>query len=115
MTISEKNDLLDSLSICYNRVNYLKVLAEEKNDSDTASQLDRRKSRLKTEIDGLLQDLYADWIGDAASLKNNIDDNNKKLNDCIADIEKDITIADNIVKAVGYVDQVITLAAGLVK
>ena len=115
MTISEKNELLDKLSICYNRVNYLKILAEEKKSSpDVITQIDRRKNRLKTEIDMLLRDLYTNWIGDAVQLKKSVDNSNKGLNQCITDIEKDISIAQNIMKALGYVDDVIKLAGGLV-
>ena len=114
MTISEKNVLLDNLSVCYNRVNYLKIKAEEKNQPDTAAQFERRKSRLKNEIDGLLRDLYASWIGDAAQLTTKLTASNKDLNACIADIEKDIKFAENVVKALGYVDDVIKIAADLV-
>ena len=68
MTISEKNELLDNMSICYNRINYLKIISEEKSQPDMTAQLERRKNRLKIEIDGLLRDLYASWIGDVAQL-----------------------------------------------
>jgi hypothetical protein len=116
MTILEKNELLDSLSTHYNRVNYLKILAEEKNSSpDVIGQIERRKTRLKTEIDMLLKDLYADWIGDAAQLKKSVDNGNQGLNGCIANIEKDIGTAQQIVKALGYVDSVIELAGDLLK
>lgn len=114
MTISEKNELLDNMSICYNRINYLKIISEEKSQPDMTAQLERRKNRLKIEIDGLLQDLYASWIGDAAQIKTNITNTNKELNRCIAEIEKDINFAQNIIKALGYVDDVIKVAADLV-
>jgi len=115
MTISEKNELLDTLSIRYNRVNYLKILAGEKKSSpDVIKQIEQRKNRLKTEIDKLLRDLYLNWIGDAAQLKNSLDSKNKEVNQCIADIEKDIHIAQNIVKVLGYVDDVINIAAALI-
>ncbi|MFZ3091163.1 MAG: hypothetical protein WA240_11145 [Nitrospirota bacterium] len=114
MTISEKNELLDNMSICYNRINYLKIISEEKNQPDMTAQLERRKNRLKIEIDGLLRDLYATWIGDAAQLENKLTNTNKELNSCIAEIEKDINFAQNIVKALGYVDDVIKVAADLV-
>ncbi|MGJ8654498.1 MAG: hypothetical protein ACSHX8_14655 [Opitutaceae bacterium] len=114
MKISDKNILLDKLSISYNRTNYLKILCEEEGLLDQALKLERRRSRLKLEIDALLRDLYQDWIGDAKSLKGNIDGSNKKLKEAIKDIEKKIKIAQNIVKAVGYIDDVIKVATDLV-
>jgi len=116
MTISEKNELLDKLSTHYNRVNYLKLLAKEKNASpDVIGQIEQRKTKLKAKIDMLLEDLYANWIGNAAQLKKSVDSGNQGLNGCIADIEKDINIAKRIVEALGYVDDVIKLAEGLLK
>ena len=116
MTISEKNELLDSLSTHYTRVNYLKILAEEKNGSpDVIAQIERRKIRLKTEIDMLLKDLYANWIGDAAQLKRSVDSGNQGLNKCIADIEGNINVAQEITEALHYVDDVINFAGDLLK
>ena len=116
MTISEKNELVDNLSTHYARLNYLKIFAEEKNGSpDAIAQIERSKTRLKTEIDMLLKDLYANWMGDAAQLKRRVDSSNQGLNRCIADIEKDINVAQKIVEALGYVDDVINLAGDLLK
>ena len=56
MTATEKNLLLDRLSVCYNRTNYLKIVCEENKALDEAAQFDRRKARLRIEIDGLLRD-----------------------------------------------------------
>ena len=116
MTISEKNELLDNLSTHYNRVNYLKTLAEGKNSSpDVIARIERRKTRLKTEIDMLLKDLYANWIGDAAQLKRSVDSGNQGLNKCIADIEGNINVAQEITEALHYVDDVINFAGDLLK
>lgn len=115
MTIDEKNELLDNLSTCYNRVNYLEILAQEKGSGpDVIAQIGRRKSRLRNEIDMLLNDLYTQWIGDATQLKSNISDNNNNLNQCIAKITKDVSTAQNIVKALSYVDNVVKFASAFV-
>lgn len=115
MTSKEKNELLDKLSVCYNRTNYCKILCEEKGKEDEAAKLERRKNRLRTEIDGLLHDLYQNWIGSAKNLKSKVDTANKEVNKLIKEIEKNIKLTQNIVKFIGYVDDVIKVAAGLVK
>jgi len=114
MTATEKNLLLDRLSVCYNRTNYLKIVCEENKALDEAAQFDRRKARLRIEIDGLLRDLYHNWIGDAQTLKGKLDDSNRALDKCISNIEADIKTAENIVKAIGYVDNIIKVAVDLV-
>ena len=115
MKTSEKNTLLDNLSVCYNRTNYLKALSEEQGRTDEAKRFSRRKDRLKLEIDGLLRDLYQEWIGDAKALREKIEVSNKALDESIKDIEQDIETAQNIVKAIGYIDDVIDIADRLVQ
>jgi len=114
MTISEKNELLDRLSVCYNRTNYLKILCEEKNKPDEAAKLEKLKERLKLKIDGLLRDLYQNWIGSANELKIDLDKSNIELDKCIKEIEGDIETAQNIIKGIGYIDDVIKQAANLI-
>jgi hypothetical protein len=114
MKPTEKNLLLDRLSVCYNRANYLKALCEEQALTDEAARFDRRKARLKLEIDGLLRDLYQDWIGDAKTLKGKLDESNKAVDKAIKDIEQKIKTAENVVKALGCIDDAIKIAANLV-
>ncbi len=114
MTSAEKNELLDQLSVCYNRTNYLKIVCEEAGSANEAAQLGRRKARLEIEIDGLLRDLLHDWIGDAKSLGATLEKSNGALDKCIKDIEGKIKTAQNIVKAIGYIDDAIKIAAELV-
>ena len=114
MTATEKNLLLDRLSVCYNRTNYLKIVCEETKALDEAAQFDRRKARLRIEIDGLLRDLYHNWIGDAKALKEMLDVSNRALDKCIKNIEADTKTADNIVKAIGYIDNIIKVTVDLV-
>jgi len=114
MTATEKNLLLDRLSVCYNRTNYLKIVCEENKALDEAAQFDRRKARLKIEIEGLLRDLYHNWIGDAKTLKGKLDDSNRALDKCIKNIEADIKTAENLLQAVGYIDDIIKVAVDLV-
>jgi hypothetical protein len=114
MTPAEKNLLLDRLSVCYNRTNYLKVLCEEQELTNDAKSFGRRKDRLKVEIDGLLQDLYHEWIGEANAIRKKLDESNKAVDKAVKDIEQKIKTAQNIVKALGHIDDVIKIATDLV-
>ena len=114
MTSAQKTALLDRLSICYNRTNYLLIVCEEEGLADEAAQLARRKARLKLEIDGLLRDLLQSWIGVASVLKAQLDKSNKAVKAAVKEIEKNVKTAENIVKAIGYIDDAIKVAADLV-
>ena len=113
MTPTQKNLLLDYLTVIYNHTCTLKIICQEKGLSDEANKLDRHKVFLKEKTDGLLHDLYHSWTGDAQALKGAIDDSNKELGKCIADIQNHMNTAGNIVKAIGYIDDVVKAAAGL--
>ena len=82
--------------------------------AEEAAQFARRKERLGLEIDGLLRDLLQAWMGQAVQVKSQIDVANRAVDQAIKDIERDIDTAGNIVRAVGYIDNVVKIAADLV-
>ena len=114
MTPSQKNLLLDRLSVSYNQTFTLILTCKEKKLSDEVERLERRKALLKVKTEGLLHDLYHRWTGDAEALKGTIDNSNKELGKCITDIQQDVNTAGNIVKAIGYIDDVIKAADVLI-
>lgn len=114
MKRSDKNVLLDKLSVCYNRVNYLKTLCEERKDLESAAKFERRRARLQNEIDWLLRDIYQDWIGESEELKEKLDEANSSVEKAVEDIEKKVKLAGNITKAIGYIDDVVKIATDLV-
>jgi hypothetical protein len=54
-----------------------------------------------------------DWIGSANLTIEAIKKTNKNLQKTIRDIKKDVEVAKNIVKAIGYLDDAIKIAATL--
>jgi hypothetical protein len=61
-----------------------------------------------------LCDMYLAWIGDANTLRNKISKKNDEIDACIKDIQADIETTQNIVKTIGYLDDIIKIAADLV-
>jgi hypothetical protein len=114
MTPTQQNLLLDHLNVSYNHTCTLKIICEEKDLFDEVKKLDRHKTFLKKKTDGLLDDLYHTWRGNAEALKGTIDDSNKELGECIADIQKNMNTAGNIVKAIGYIDDIVKATTDLV-
>jgi hypothetical protein len=114
MTPTQKNLLLDHLTVSYNHICTLKIICQEKGLSDEANKLDPHKAFLKERTEGLLHDLYHSWTGNAKALQDTTEDQNKRLGKCIADIQKNIDTAGNIIKAIGYIDDVVKAAADLV-
>lgn len=114
MEMNDKNKLLDVLSLSYNRAFRLETICQEKNLRDEEAKAKRRKKRLKTEIDGLLRDIYVEWIGNANTLRDTITLKNEEIDNCIQDIESNIDTAQKVIKAIGYIDAIIKIASDLV-
>jgi hypothetical protein len=53
------------------------------------------------------------WAGSTIVVEQKIKKNNSNLQSAIRDIQNDIKTAQRTVKAVGYIDDVIRIAAGL--
>ena len=113
MKAKRKNALLDKLSVCYNRVNYLKTLCEEQGLTDQSVQLGRRKERLKSEIDRLSRDLYVEWLGGAGTWQERFAEVSSNLEKAIKDVETRTKIAENIAKAIGCIDDIVKIAANV--
>jgi len=115
MTTSEKNELLDQLSACHNRVNYFSLLAGDKaQGSAMFRHTEEQNRRLNEEIDMLLRGLYADWNGNAAHLKGEFAHINEELAKNLSEIEHDANVAQNAAQASDHIDEVIGLAASLI-
>ena len=114
MNIEDKLLCVDRLSFCYNRTYYLKVLCEEQGLTDEAARIERRRERLKLELAGLLDSLFLDWMGEAKVLQEKLITSNEGVNKSIIDIQNQIYTAQNVTKVIGYLDDVINLAANLV-
>jgi len=114
MNIDEKLVCIDKLSFCYNRIYYLRVLCDEQGRAGDALRLERRRTRLKLELDELLVSLYQDWMGEAEALQDKLISSNEVINRSIKDIQSQIQTAQNTTKVIGYLDDVINLAANLI-
>lgn len=87
MKTDDRNELLDILSVCYGRINRLRILCEENNQPEKAAQLRQLKGQMKNIMDDLSRGLYRDWVGDAGKLKGTISQSNEALEACIDDVE----------------------------
>lgn len=114
MTTDEKNKILDQVVIILNRTSLLQVLFEEDGDEHNAKKFRLRRNRLRVERDELLRELLQQWAGDAKQLTKKLRDNNKQIDKAIKEISKDIQKAQNVVKALGLVDDVVVTVAGII-
>ncbi len=111
MNIEEKKLLLDELCSTYQATSHARMLCVEKGLKAEAKELKKNQRLLDVEIDELLVEMYSNWIGEANKIIIKMKKTNNDINTCINEIKSNIDVANNIVKFIGYLDQVINTAA----
>ncbi len=102
---------LNTLVAMHNEGLRLEVALDLQNeDSSTTKQAN---DRLAEKIDQLRAKLYDAWLEDAQAVRNEIVTANGQIKEAIKSIEKGIGVAENIVKAVGYIDRAVEVASRL--
>jgi len=109
----DKLQLLNNLSSVINATVYQKMWCDQNQDQTNSSNYALRLSRLNASYTTLSKALWEDWIGDAATVKRNMQAATDNVNQSVKDIQSNVNTAQNIVKALGYLDQVIAIAAKL--
>lgn len=109
----EQRKILRNIITTYSKVLDLEILFWIKGDKPKAIEIQAMGNELDDIIVKLRNTNWSIWEGDAAALEQKIKENNKDLQTAIRDIQNDIQTAQRIVKAIGYIDEVIKVAAGL--
>lgn len=111
----DKESVVDQLLMVKRKGHMLEIDLRFEKMEDEAEEVKGKTDKLSEEIENLLADLMKDWVGSAKETIESIKKTNKKLQDAIRDIKKDVEVAKNIVKAVGFLDEAIVIAVNLLK
>jgi len=84
---------------------------DQNQDQTNSDKYSLRLNRLNALYTTLSNALWKDWIGDAATVKKNMQAATDNVNQSVKDIQSNVSTAQNIVKALGYLDQAIAIAA----
>lgn len=111
----DKKDILQELANTKQTLINLETslrLAKKTKDADEV----RKKSKsLQREIDRLLASALEDWLGATKQLRTDIAKANKSLEGAIDDLKKKLEFAKNLIKVIGFIDDVIGLARSPLK
>ncbi|MGD0073091.1 MAG: hypothetical protein ABSD31_01975 [Candidatus Binataceae bacterium] len=109
----DKLQLLNNLSSSINGTVYLKMWCDQNQDQTNSNNYALRLNRLNALYTTLSNALWKDWIGDAATVKKNMQAATRNVNQSVKNIQSNVNTAQNIVKALGYLDQAVAIAAKL--
>lgn len=113
MAISKtsKEQIIQSLLVAKQKAHMLEISLRFKGKPDEADQLSAKAGELSDQIDNLLSQLMSGWIGTANKILGDITKANAAIQSTIRDIQNDVHVAENIVKAIGYVDDIVVIAS----
>jgi DNA repair exonuclease SbcCD ATPase subunit len=109
--MSQKLALLRRLNSARSKALHLELeLASHEED---ATAVTKAKQKLDEQIEALRKQLHDDWRGKAAQVETDLAGAVSKLQAAIRDVEKDVDRAQKVVKAVGFIDEMVDKAKGL--
>ncbi len=114
MNQEEKEAIIDKFLTTKRKGHMLEIDLSFKGMDDDAEKVKTKNTELSEKVDNLLKNIMQDWIDDTSSgVVEELKNINRKIQDTIRDIKKDIKIAKNVVKALGYLDEAIKFAIDL--
>ncbi len=108
-----KTEAIQSMQVTLQRCQNLELMLRFRGDNDNASVLGAKNKVLRKQIDKLIIEAMKDWLKDAQEITTNIKNANKNLQISITNVKNKKQEGENIVKALGLIDDVISIATSL--
>jgi hypothetical protein len=107
---TDKEKVLESMMAAHRQGQLAEVSLRLQGKPDQAEKLRPGNTRLSTEVDILIGQMMDEWLGNAGPTMKDPTAVNGKLAAAVADIKKQINIAQNVVKALGLLDEAVAVA-----
>ena len=116
MAISEakKEEIIDTFLVTKKKGSRLQITLRFQGRKAEADEVGKQNKRLSSSIDKLIAQSMRQWRGSASQIIADRKKGNAKLQASIKDIKVKKKVAENVVKALGYIDDAIETAAKLV-
>ncbi len=108
-SFDEKLKTLNALVSSHNKALKLEFALMLQNEDYSALQ--EANNRLAKTIDAFRGKLHDEWVESAEAIRKDISAANRRLQEAIKEIEKKIKTAQNVVKAIGYIDRIVESAS----
>ncbi len=110
MTRKQTRQIQQDLLKAYSKAVDLEFALLHKERTAEAAEAKARANKLRGCIDALRATLWGSWRGQAASLTDELRANNARLQASIRKLEQTVGTAQDVTKALGYVDKAIATA-----
>ena len=108
-----KGRALRSLARTKEKAQRLEFTLRLQGQEDQAGEVDSQTHELAKQIDQLIKEAMTEWLGNAAKIEAELRANNDKLQRSIRNIQRNVQTANNIAKAISYIDDAVSIAGRL--
>jgi len=110
MTQESKQEVIQRLLVGNQKAQILEISLRFKGKGDEADKVAQKASELSSRIDALLSQVLEDWLGQADAIIQEVKDANTSLQQSIRKIKQGVKTTENLVKAIGFLDDLIATA-----
>lgn len=110
MTNDDKEVTIQKLLIAQQRLQSLVLIFNLREDEEKSSQVQGKLDELSEQIDILIVEAMQDWLADAKTVIEDISTANSNMRKAITNIRNDKKEADNFIKVIGFIDDILLIA-----
>lgn len=107
---TEKEKVVESLMTARRQGQTTEITLRFQGKTDEAEKVWQSNSRLSAEIDILIGQMMDEWLGNAERAIKKVTAANAKLEAAVAEIKKQMNVAQNVVKIIGLLDDAVAIA-----
>lgn len=109
-----KEEIIDRLLVTKQKSNRLEMTLRFKGQVNEANEVQKKTKKLNKQIDILLGQLIDEWLADSRGVIKDLVQGNANLQRSLAKIKRGVQTAQNLVKALGFIDDAIVIASKFV-
>ena len=113
ISMTEKQEIIQQLLAAKTKVYRAEVKLLLKHKPEEANEVKTHGKELSRKIDRLIAQTLSDWVVDAELIIKDVKSTNKKIQRSINDIQNDVNVAKNVVKIVGFIDEIVEIVGAI--
>ena len=106
---AQKEKVMESLMAAQRQGQITEINLRLQGKADEAEKVWQSNNRLSAEIDILIGQMMDEWLGNAERAIKGLAKINDKLETAVAEIKKQINVAQNVVKIIGLLDDAVAI------
>jgi hypothetical protein len=111
---TQKEKVIESLMAEHRQGQIAEINLRLQGKPDEADKVWQENTRLAAEIDILIGQMMDEWLGNAERAIKGLAKINTKLEAAVAEIKKQMNVAQNVVKIIGLLDDAVAIAKKVV-